>query len=378
LSSPSSHEFPRKAFPPLINQQRLLQTFLDLVRIDSPSSHEAEIGRELDARLQTLGLQTEMDAVGNLVGRTVAGSGDWLLLSTHMDTVGTDRGITPVIRDGVIYSDGTTILGADDKSGVAAVLEVLTVLREQSLPHPPLEVVISVGEELGLYGARNLDTSRLRARYGIVLDSGGPIGNIVVSAPSQDNIRLTVHGVSAHAGAEPEKGINAIRVAAEAIAAMPLGRIDPETTCNVGIIEGGTARNIVPDRVKVIGEARSRDNAKLDPLTARIVKAFQDAADRHGARLEADVTRTYSTYRLAENEPIVQAVASAARSLGHDVKLRASGGGTDGNVYTAAGIPCVVISTGMAEVHTPNERIAIADMVAGAELLLAAVRGLAE
>jgi tripeptide aminopeptidase len=279
----------------MINQQRLIQTFLDLVRIDSPSGHEAEIGRDLDARLQALGLQTEMDAVGNLVGRTLAGakgSGDWLLLSTHMDTVGVDRGIQPVIRDGVIYSDGTTILGADDKSGVAAVLEVLTVLREQELPHPPLEVVISVGEELGLYGARQFDTSRLRSRHGIVLDAGGPTGNIVVSAPSQDNIRLTVHGVSAHAGAEPEKGINAIRVAAEAIAAMPLGRIDAETTCNVGIIEGGTARNIVPDQVKIIGEARSRDNAKLEALTASIVQAFQDAANRSGARLEADVNRT--------------------------------------------------------------------------------------
>ncbi len=363
----------------MINQPRLLQTFLDLVRIDSPSNHEAEIGRELDARLQALGLQTEMDAVGNLVGRTPAGqgSGDWLLLSTHMDTVGTDRGITPVIRDGVVYSDGTTILGADDKSGVAAVLEVLTVLREQGLSRPPLEVVITVGEELGLYGARQLDTSQLRARHGIVLDAGGPIGHMVISAPSQDNVRLTVHGVSAHAGAEPEKGINAIRVAAEAIAAMPLGRIDAETTCNVGIIEGGTARNIVPDRVKVIGEARSRDNAKLEALTARIVQAFQDAAGRHGARLEADVNRTYSTYRLAESEPIVRAVSDAARSLGHDVKLCASGGGTDGNIYSAAGIPCIVISTGMAEVHTPNEHIAIADMVASTELLLAAVQRLA-
>ncbi len=363
----------------MINQQRLIQTFLDLVRIDSPSGHEAEIGRDLDARLQALGLQTEMDAVGNLVGRTLAGqgSGDWLLLSTHMDTVGVDRGIQPVIRDGVIYSDGTTILGADDKSGVAAVLEVLTVLREQELPHPPLEVVISVGEELGLYGARQFDTSRLRSRHGIVLDAGGPTGNIVVSAPSQDNIRLTVHGVSAHAGAEPEKGINAIRVAAEAIAAMPLGRIDAETTCNVGIIEGGTARNIVPDRVKIIGEARSRDNAKLEALTASIVQAFQDAANRSGARLEADVNRTYTTYRLTEETPIVQAVAGAARTLGHTVHLHATGGGTDGNIYTAAGVPCVVISTGMAEVHTPNEHIAIADMTAGTELLLAAVRSLA-
>jgi tripeptide aminopeptidase len=362
----------------VINDDRLIQTFLDLVRIDSPSNHEAEIGQDLQARLQVLGFATEMDKVGNLVGRQADGQGDWLLLSTHMDTVGTDRGITPVLRDGVIYSDGTTILGADDKSGVAAVLEVLTVLREQDLPHPPLEVVVSVGEELGLYGARQLDTGQLKSRHGIVLDAGGPVGHFVISAPSQDNLRFTIHGVSAHAGSEPEKGINAIRVAAEAIAAMPLGRIDAETTCNVGIIEGGTARNIVPHRVKIIGEARSRDNAKLAALTASIVKVFEDAADRYGVGLEADVNRTYSTYRLEASEPIVQAVTGAARDLGHEVKLRASGGGTDGNIYTAAGIPCVVISTGMADVHTPNEHIAIADMVASAELLLAVVRRLAQ
>lgn len=362
----------------MINSDRLVRTFLELVRIDSPSGHEAEIGRHLEARLQRLGLATETDAIGNLVGRTADGRGPWLMLSAHMDTVGTDRGIRPVIRDGVITSDGTTILGADDKSGVAVILEVLTVLQEQDLPHPPLEVVITVGEERGLYGARQMDLRRLRARQGIVLDAGGPIGHLVVSAPSQDSLRFVVHGVSAHAGSEPEKGINAIRVAAEAIAAMPMGRIDPETTCNVGIIEGGTARNIVPDRVTVIGEARSRDNAKLEALTASIVAAFQAAADRHGARLEAHVERTYQTYRLDENTPIVRAVAAAARSLGHEVRLRASGGGTDGNIFTAGGIPCVVISTGMAEVHTPNERIAVADLVASAQLLLTAVTRLAE
>lgn len=363
----------------MINQDRLVQTFLELVRIDSPSGHEAEIGQHLRTRLEALGLETEMDAIGNLIGRTVdgQGAGGWLLLSTHMDTVGTDTGIQPVVENGVITSDGTTILGADDKSGVAAVLEVLAVLREQRLPHPPLEVVITVGEERALYGARHLDTARLRARHGIVLDAGGPPGHFVVSAPSQDNIVFTIHGRAAHAGSEPEKGINAIRVAAEAIAAMPLGRIDAETTCNVGIIQGGTARNIVPDLVKVTGEARSRDNDKLAALTTRIVRTFEDAAQRHGARLEAEVSRTYSTYRLAESEPIVQTVAKAAHALGHEVKLRASGGGTDGNVFFAAGIPCVVISTGMEAVHTTQERIAIAALVDAAELLLASVRSLA-
>lgn len=363
----------------MLNHARLIQTFLDLVHIDSPSGEEAAIGQYLQARLNTLGLTTEIDAAGNLVGCTSADPtrDDWLLLSAHMDTVGTDRGIQPVIRDGVIYSDGSTILGADDKSGVAIILELLMSLREQALPHPPLEIVISVGEELGLYGARQLDTSRLRARQGIVLDSDGPIGQMVISAPSQNNLRFTVHGVNAHAGTQPEKGVNAIRIAAEAIAAMPLGRIDTETTCNVGIIEGGTARNIVPDRVKVICEARSRDNVKLEALTAQIVQAFQDAADRYAMPLTADVARTYSTYQLTEDTPIVQTVAAATRARGHDVSLRASGGGTDGNIYTAAGIPCVVISTGMANVHTAREHIAIADLTASAELLLAVVRSLA-
>lgn len=363
----------------MIDQDRLIQTFLDLVRVDSPSGDEAAIGQHLRTRLEALGLQTEMDTVGNLIGRMPDGqsSGAWLLLSVHMDTVGTDTNITPIIREGVITSDGTTILGADDKSGIAAVLEVLEVLREQRLPHPPLEVVITVGEERALYGARHLDTSKLCARHGIVLDAGGPPGHLVVSAPSQDNIVFTVHGRAAHAGSEPEKGINAIRVAAEAIAAMPLGRIDAETTCNVGIIHGGTARNIVPDSVTVTGEARSRDNAKLEALTAQIVGAFEDAAQRHGARLVAEVSRTYNTYRLAESEPIVQAVAGAAHSLGHEVKLRASGGGTDANVFVAAGIPCVVISTGMEAVHTTEERIAVAALGAAAELLLASVRSLA-
>ena len=361
----------------MIDQDRLVQTFLDLVRIDSPSGQEAEIGHELATRFAALGCTTQFDEVGNLLARWDAGSGDWLLLSAHMDTVGQDLGIKPVIKDGVIRSDGTTILGADDKSGVAAILEVLTVLREQHLPHPPLEIVISVGEELGLYGARHFDASQLRARQGLVLDSGGPTGHVVVSAPSQDSLRFIVHGVSAHAGSEPEKGVNAIRVAAEAIAAMPLGRIDAESTSNIGIIEGGTARNIVPDRVRIIGEARSRDNAKLDALTARILEAFQSAADRHGATVETDVTRTYRAYRLPDATPILQTVQAVAAAQGHQVKQRASGGGTDGNIYTEAGIPCVVISTGMTQVHTVHEHIAIADMTACAELVLATVGRLA-
>ena len=298
----------------MINEQRLLKTFLDLVAIDSPSGHERAIGEELMRRFTELGGQVERDEHGNVIARWPNSHGEWLLLSAHMDTVGQDTGIKPQIRDGVIYSDGKTILGGDDKSGVAAILEVLRSLREAKLPHPPLEVVISVGEEVGLLGARLLDKSKLRSRHGYVLDAGGPIGTIAVSAPSQDSLVVTVIGKKAHSGSEPERGINAIRVASEAIAAMPLGRIDPETTANIGTIHGGTARNIVPDRVSVVGEARSRNVAKLEAQTTAMVRAFEEAAGRHGAHVEIDVKRAYSGYCLTEATPVV-ARAAARRAV---------------------------------------------------------------
>lgn len=359
----------------MINEARLLKTFLDLVAIDSPSGQEAAAGEELMHRLADLGGAVVRDEHGNVVARWAEGQGDWLLLSAHMDTVGTDLHIKPQIRDGVIYSDGTTILGGDDKSGVAAILEVVASLREDGAPHPPLEVVISVGEEIGLLGARQLDKSKLRARMGYVLDSGGPIGTIIVSAPSQDSLEVIVHGKTAHAGAEPERGINAIRVASEAIAAMPLGRIDPETTANIGIIEGGTARNIVPDRVRIIGEARSRNNASLEKQTGAMVGAFQEAAARHNTQVDCNVTRTYNTYRLTAETPVVARAIAAIEKLGFSPALHDSGGGTDGNIYGEHGVPCAVLSTGMADVHTPHEHIAIQDMVDSARLLQAVVSG---
>jgi tripeptide aminopeptidase len=353
----------------MINQQRLVQTFLDLVSIDSPSGHEQVIGEDLMARLAALGGQGVRDEHGNVIARWPDGAGDWLMLSAHMDTVGKDTGIKPQIRDGIIYSDGTTILGGDDKSGVAAILEVIQSLREDQLPHPPLEVVFTVGEEVSLLGAKLLDKSKLRAREGYVLDSGGPIGTIVVSAPSQDSFDVVIHGKTAHAGSEPERGINAIRIASEAIAAMPLGRIDPETTANIGIIEGGTARNIVPDRVHIVGEARSRNNASLEKQSAAMVRAFKEAAERHGAQAELKVQRSYSTYRLTASTGVVARAVGAAEHLGFTPHFHDSGGGSDANIYAAGGINCAVLSTGMSEVHTPQEHIAISDMVDAARLV---------
>ena len=354
----------------MINRDRLVSTFLELVQIDSPSGQEEEIAQHLMAKLDRLDVPVVRDKTGNVIGR-LAGEGPPLLLSAHIDTVAPGRGVKPVINNGIITSDGATILGGDDKSGVAAILEVLQVLVEQRLPHSPLEAALTVSEEIGLIGAKGLDLTSLCAQEGIVLDSGGPIGAIVVSAPSQYKLKAVVHGKAAHAGMEPEKGINAIVVAAEAIAAMPLGRIDEETTANVGRIQGGTATNIVPDRAEIAGEARSRNEEKLEAQVQAMTEALKAAADRHGATVEIDVERSYSTFKLSEEDGIVRRAVAAAKTLGLAPVLVPSGGGSDANIFNAGGIATINISTGMDKVHTTEERLAVDDLVKCAEFLLA-------
>lgn len=354
----------------MINRNRLVSTFLELVQIDSPSGQEEQIARRLMAELKSLDLLVGRDKTGNVIGR-LAGKGQPILLCAHIDTVEPGQGVKPTIQDGLITSDGTTILGADDKSGVVVILEVLRVLAEEDLPHPSLEVVLTVSEEIGLIGAQGLDLPRLRAKEGIVLDSGGEIGTIVVAAPSQDKIKAVVHGKSAHAGVEPENGINAIVVAAEAIVAMPLGRIDEETTANIGRIQGGTATNIVPDRAEMEGEARSHDERKLETQVRAMTEALKEAARRHRATVEIDVERSYSAFKLSEEDGIVRRAVAAARALGLTPALVPSGGGSDANIFNAGGIVTINISTGMDKVHTTEERIVVDDLVKCAEFLLA-------
>ncbi len=366
----------------MINEKRLVDYFLELVKIDSPSTHEAEIAGKIESDLKELGLEITLhdsmhNVIARLPGRGKGKEEEFLLLSAHTDTVGKDTGINPVIRDGVIYSDGTTILGSDDKSGVAAIMEVLRTLSEHpEIDHAPLEVVFSVQEEIGLLGAKHLrDTWSFVAKSGVVLDAGGPIGTIIVGAPTQQNISAVVHGKASHAGAEPEKGVNAIQVAATAILSMPLGRIDPETTANVGIIRGGTATNIVPDRVELFGEARSHDEEKLNRQIEAMQQALEDAAARFpGASVEIRIEPKYRGFRLTEKTPVVEALARAAKKAGFTPIYAIEGGGSDANVYNEAGMSVAVISTGMADVHTPKEHIAIADMVGATRMLWEFVR----
>jgi tripeptide aminopeptidase len=357
-----------------VDRDRLVSTFLDLVAIDSPTGHEEEIGKDLSARFTALGCTVSLDDIGNLVAVLSGTRPDTVLLSTHMDTAGTDTGIRPIIEDGVIKTDGTTILGADDKSGIAGCLELLTILRAHpEVQHPTLEFVVSVGEESGLLGSRQMDLSRLSSTYGFVLDTAGDIGAITYWTPTSVYITATVRGKKAHAGVEPEKGINAVKVAAEAIAAMPLGRIDEETVANIGTITGGEARNIVPGEVNLQGMARSHDQEKLDAQLDAMHSALTEAADRHGATLDYEAEEIYRTYHIRESERPYREAARAIRALGLEVIPRKSGGGTDGNFFNAHGIPCVAMATGMVDEHAASEHIAIEDMVMACKIIVTIV-----
>ena len=335
--------------------------------------------------MAVLGCSTRVDGAGCLVngdsGNLIAcfpgnRPSAPLLLSAHMDTVEPGRSVQVRFEQGVFSSAGDTILGADDKSALAIILEVLQCIREQNLPCGPLEIVFTVCEEVGLLGAKNLAYDTISARMGYVLDTRNPEA-IVIRSPSANRLTFTVHGKAAHAGAAPEKGINAIVLASKAIAQMVLGRIDRETTCNIGRIEGGLAINIVPDQVTVQGEVRSHDEAKLQQVTKAIVSAFEAQIAQWPSqgngderpRLSTEVIRDFDRLGIDPQHAVVDMAKQAAAALGMRMDTASSGGGSDANVYATRGIVTGVLGTGMENVHTVHETIRLADMVRCAQLL---------
>lgn len=366
-----------------VNRERLLNHFLELVRIDSPSFHEHEVARRLEPELAGLGLRVANDrsgpdGTGNLVAVWPGEGGLPIALSAHLDTVEPGRGISPRIVDGVIRSDGTTILGADCKAGLAMIVEAIRVVQEAGRPHGHIELLLTYGEERGHAGAKTLRLDGLRARLAVVLDGVGPPGTVIAEAPSYDSFKAVFHGTAAHAGLEPEKGRSAIVAAAEAVRRMTLGRIDAETTANVGLIRGGSARNAVPDRAELEGEARSRDNAKLARLSQALREAMESAARDCGARVELTVVREYSAYKLDERHPGVALALGAARTLGLASQLAAMGGGSDANTFNERGLPSVALGIGMAQPHTLEEHIAVEDLVRSTEYLVELIARAAE
>ena len=371
-----------------INRERLRDYLLDLVQIDSHSREEGQVAARVRADLEALGIPVTVDDAGakvggdtgNVIARiegTVAGAPP-IFLAAHMDTVVPGKGVKPIVDGDIIRTDGTTVLGGDDKSGVAIIVECLRTLKEQNIPHSSIDAVFTICEEVGLLGAKHLDMSQIRATYGLVLDSDD-VGYLFTKAPSSDHMEFVVHGLEAHAGVCPENGISAIQVAAEAIAGMRLGRIDHETTANLGVIEGGAATNIIPNRVVLRGEARSHDEAKLNAQTGHMCERFREAAARHSivldgetitARVEEHVQREYQAMNVSDDSKIVKLVMRAATNLNHQVKTLATGGGCDANVFNTRGLEVANLGTGMQAIHTVKEWLDVQDLYKSADVVL--------
>ena len=368
----------------MINKQRLLIEFFELVRIKCSTKGERQVADLLKARLSSLGMEVSEDNTGEKVGGncgnviafidgTVSGA-PVLMLSAHMDCVEPCEGIEPQLKEGIITSLGNTVLGGDDKAGIAAILEGLRVVHEQNIPHGAVQVIFTIAEEGGLDGSKNIDPALLKADVGYALDSGGAPGEIIIMAPGQNNITASVFGKAAHAGVAPEDGINAIVVAGMALAEMQYGRIDVETTANIGIISGGVATNIVPEQVMVQCEARSRNVIKLEVQTAHMQETFARVAVANRARAEVTVKKAYDPYVLAEDALVVTLAVAAARSIDLTPNITATGGGSDANFFNKHGVPTAVLGVGMSKVHTADEYIKEVDLYNSAEMIIALIK----
>ena len=372
----------------LVNRERMTELFLQLVQIDSGSENEAEIARFVAELLKRIGAdEVSIDNAseklggtgGNVFARfkgTVAALP--VLLSSHLDTVAPTKDIRILRTETEIKTDGKTILGADNKAGIALIIEAIQTLREHNLPYPPIEVVFTIREEKGLLGAKVFDKTKLKARYGLIVDGAGRPGDLIVGSPTHFRFEVTFTGKSAHAGVEPEKGINAIVMASEAIASIKWGRLDEDTTANVGVIEGGQAMNIVPDRCRLVGEFRSHDLKRVEELLAEWRSVCERVAQKFGGKVEFSAEKSFDAVRLSHDEPIVKAAMKAVQGLGLKPNPKRMSGGTDGNVFTAHGIRCLVLPTGGENYHSPSERLVLADFYAMGEILVRALMELAK
>ena len=362
-----------------------LGLFLELASIASPSRHERAVADRCIAYLRELGLEPHEDAppregdeAGNVVCRIPATAGEAgtpILLCAHLDTVQPTTGIEPVVADGVVTNRLETILGGDNKAAVAAMLEGVRRIVTERRPHAGIELVLSVQEETGLHGVKALDCSQLEARLGYVYDHAAPIGVLATTCPSQYSIDASFLGRSAHAGIAPQEGRNAIAAAAHALSELRFGKLDEETTANVGTIAGGVARNIVAERCDVRLEVRSLSHERALKECQLMLDALAHAANAAECELETIATQEYRAYKLRRTDPVVQVAWAALEGRGFSPSLLATGGGADSHLFNERGIPCVNIANGMDLIHTPDERIAVADVEAMVDVTLALVEG---
>lgn len=370
--------------------ERLAQVFTELCEISSPSRSESAVASYIKEVFTKLGADSIYEddsaaATGSDTGNLIItfngniAQRQPVVFACHMDTVIPADNIK-VLRNGDLFtSAGNTVLGGDDKSGIAALIELFTLIREQNICHGKIELLFTTCEEIGLLGAKHLDSTALTSRHGIALDSS-TINSLITKAPSANQITITLHGLAAHAGLAPEQGINTLSIAAEAISHLEIGRHDEETTSNIGIIQGGKAINIVPDELLLVGEVRSHNRDSLQQRTTDICEAFEKAVanyhnPHHNKRPSVDikVECEYDAINIPQSSTFIQSIQNAGKSAGQEITLAATGGGSDANILNGYGIEMAILGTGMDKVHTIEEQIKLSDMLELTKTLYAIV-----
>jgi len=371
-----------------LNRKLLAETFTTLCEISSPSRKEGNIAAWLCNRFTELGADSIFidnssagtgSETGNIIARFNGNQPgrDGFFLSCHMDTVEPADNVRVVRKGDTFTSAGDTILGADDKSGIAAIIGMIAYLKQHKLDHPTIEIVLTTCEEIGLLGAKHLEYQQLQTPYGYALDSIGT-NHVITGAPAANKINVEIQGLAAHAGLCPEAGINALSIAAKALSYLKIGRLDEESTCNFGIIEGGIATNIVPERIRLKGEVRSHDPEKLQHYTEKIFACFRTTTDDWPQRnnegrpkVRLDIVDNYPAMSLHSDMAVIQHITKAAACIDRHLDYSIAGGGSDANIFNGFGLPTAILASGMNKVHTLEEQLELDDLVELTELLLA-------
>lgn len=367
----------------MIDEQRLINTFIEIIKIDSPSKKERSLGDYLKGKLCELGLEVNEDNAGenfegntgNIIGRLKGNKeGKALFFSSHMDTVSSNQDLEIIKENGIIKTNGKTILGADDKAGIAALLEMLNCIKTNNLKHSDIEIIFTVSEELGLLGSKHLNYDEIKAREGYVVDSGGDAGTIINRAPGQISYLIEIHGKEAHSGVNPEEGINAIQIAGKVLANLKLGRIDENGTANIGLISGGKAINIVPAYVKLEGEVRNFNDEEVDNMFEDTEKKITQIVEENKGNVDISSNREYHAFKIPDDSDIIKLAKKSAANCGVEIKLQSRGGGSDANIFNYQGFSVVNLGIGYKGNHTNAEELSIAEIVKGTEFLLAIIQ----
>ena len=367
----------------MINEKRLLNEFIKLSKFDSESFQELEISKYIYNKLLSLVLEVRIDnaghilndnplATGNIFGFLTGNKeGETIILSSHMDTVSPGKNKNPIIDGDIVRSDGNSVLGSDDLTGIAQILEILETITERNLRHPDIEVIFFIAEEPYCRGSSQFDFSNVKGKIAYVLDLDGKVGNVAISAPSIIQFKINIIGKASHAGFEPEKGISAIKIISNVISKLNLGRIDEETTLNIGLINGGTGINIIPKDVSIEGEIRSMNQTKVDKLLVEIENIVKEETNKYKAKYEFRYEEKIKAYHINKDEYVIKRYNEALNSLGYDnAKLINTFGGSDNNSFNKNGIKGIVIANAMNDVHTTHEYFSIKELNKSAKILL--------